>query len=322
MFDLATLNQVIVALYRQGREIPLRSYQNWALDQLRSLIPFDSAWWGNAAAEPLKIHWIHLLNCDESFLADYEPYMQQDYFREALMARPGETINMSDLTTREDFVRTEIYKNVGKRYHVEWSLGTLLIEPASSLQEFLTVWRHDAAHPFTESERQMKQLLMPHMTEAFRAVRLRHFLRGIDTRNKAWALADEYGFIRETSSSFLSCLQGHWPNWRGNRLPDMLAECVAKGRAYESKSLRIELLQADSMRFLQVRPKSVLDKLTAREREIIKRYAGGETYSQIAQALALSPATVRNHISHGFIKLDVNNKGQLASRLASKESSS
>jgi len=321
MFDLAAINHVIVALYRQGREMPLRSYQNWALDQLRSLIPFDSAWWGNAAAEPLKVHWIHLLNCNESFLADYEPYMQQDYFREALMARPGETINMSDLTTREDYLRTAMYKYVGKRYHVEWSLGTLLIEPASSLQEFLTVWRHDASNPFTECERQMKQLLMPHMAEAFRAVRLRHFLRSIDTRNKAWALADENGFIRETSSSFLSCLQDHWPKWRGNRLPDTLAECVAQGRAYDSKSMRIELVQADSLRFLQVRPKSVLDKLTGRESEIIKRYAGGETYSQIAKALTLSPATVRNHISHGFIKLGVTNKGQMASLLASRESS-
>ncbi len=319
MFDLHAVNQMILALYREGRDIPLRGYQDWALDQLRSLIPFDSAWWGNAAAEPMKIHWIHLHNCDDSILEAYTPYMSQDFFRAELMARPGETINMADLTTREDFVRTELYRVVGSRYHIEWSLGTLLVDPASSLHEFLTLWRHDGANPFNDDERQIKQLLMPHLAEAFRGVRLRHFLRGFDTRGKAWALADDHGYIREALSSFRSILQDHWRKWRGNLLPDTLAQCVADGRAYESKSLRIELVPAENPRFLQVRPKSIMDKLTPRESEIIKRYAAGETYSQIARALKLSPATVRNHIAHCFTKLDVKNKGQLAGLLASKE---
>lgn len=321
MLDLHAVNQVVLNLYREGRDMPLRGYQDWALDQIRSLIPFDSAWWGNAATEPPNIHWIHLHNCDESIIETYPPYMMEDFFRDALMAHPGKAVNTSDLITREALVATRMHREWASRYHVEWSLGTLLRDPQTALQEFLTIWRHDGAKPFTEDERQMKELLMPHLTEAFRAVRLRHFLRGIDTRGKAWALADDHGYIREANSSFLAHLHDHWRTWKGNLLPESLAACVMAGRAYETKTLTIELTPAENLRFLQVRPRSVLDKLTARESEVVRLYASGETYAQIATSLKLSPATVRNHISHGFTKLNVKNKGQLASLLGRREPS-
>jgi DNA-binding CsgD family transcriptional regulator len=319
MFDLRAVNEVVLTLYRDGRDIALRSYQEWALEQVRELIPFDSAWWGNAAAEPMKIHWIHLHNCDASIMEAYPPYIAQDFFRAELMAKPGTTINMADLTARKDFMRTELYRNVGKRYHIEWSLGTLLRDRASSLDEFLTLWRHDGNKPFNDNERLIKEQLMPHLAEAFRAVRLRHFLRGIDTRGKAWALSDDHGYIREASPAFIHCLREQWRKWKGNLLPDTLAQCVIEARAYETKALTIELQQSENLRFLQVRPRSSLDKLSTREREIITRYADGETYSAISKALTLAPATVRNHISHSFRKLSVKNKAELANLLAHNE---
>jgi len=40
-----------------------------------------------------------------------------------------------------------------------------------------------------------------------------------------------------------------------------------------------------------------LTKLSERERTIAGRYAGGETYKDIAEALFIAPATVRNHLA-------------------------
>ena len=315
---LPTLNTVTLALYREGRDIPLRSFQDWALEQVRGLIPFDSACWGSAAMEPIKIHWLHLHNCDASIAEAYAPFMAQDFFRAELMARPGVSINLSDLTTRARFVRTQMYQTVGKPYRIEWSLGTLQVDPASSLSEFLTLWRHDPKKPFSEAERQTKELLMPHLVEAFRAVRLRHFLGSKDTRQKAWALADDQGFIRELSPAFAAALRAHWPTWHGSVLPDALARSVVQVRAFKDKTFMVDVKQSDNLRFLEIKAKSPLDRLTAREGEIVARYAGGETYSAIAAALALSPTTVRNHISHCFKKLGVKNKAELANLLASK----
>jgi DNA-binding CsgD family transcriptional regulator len=312
------LNRVILSLYRDGRDLRLHNFQDWALEQVRKVVQFDSAWWGNAAMEPGKIHWIYLFNCDASIMAAYPPYLDEDFFRAALMANPGKSISTSDLITRQNYVRTALYRNVGKRYCVEWSLGTLLVDAASSLTEFLTLWRHDPKTPFSEADRHAKELLMPHLVEAFRGVRLRHFLKEKDAVVNTWALADDQGFLREASPAFVAHLQTHWAGWQGNRLPEPLASCIVEGKDYKAKSFAIKLKKTDNLRFLELKEKNVLDKLSPRETEIIQRYAEGQTYQAIAHDLELSPVTVRNHISHSYKKLNVNNKAEMANLLNHK----
>ncbi len=50
--------------------------------------------------------------------------------------------------------------------------------------------------------------------------------------------------------------------------------------------------------------------LTTREREIMILLAQGQTNKEISYALALRPATVRNHISSIFAKLKISNRSQ------------
>ena len=51
--------------------------------------------------------------------------------------------------------------------------------------------------------------------------------------------------------------------------------------------------------------------LTPRERAIAERYADGETYTQIADALHIAPSTVRNHLAAVYRKLGVRSKPRL-----------
>lgn len=314
--NVRSLNRVILELHRAGRDASCCQFQPVALELIQEIIPFDSAWWGNAAAEPMEIHQLYLFNCYDSILETYLPYMEQDFFRAALMAQPGVTINMSDLTTRGRYVRTALYRECGKRYKVEWSLGTLLVEPVSLLQEFLTLWRHDGKKPFTETERQTKELLMPHIAEAHREARLREVLGEASERNPRWAVADERGFLREVSPVFVHCLREHWPDWQGSRLPQALLECVRLATPFNAAGLKLKITPKGEFRYMQVQALSAMDSLSPRELDIVIRYAQGETYARIAAALALSPATVRNHIAHGYRKLAVNNKAELALRVS------
>ncbi len=316
--DASALNAVILRLYREGREVPLGSFQAWALEQTQSLVAFDSAWWGNAAAEPPALHEVFLHNCDDSILDEYPPHLEDDFFRAALVASPGRTVNMSDLTTRANYLRTVLYRQLGRRYKIAWSLGTLLIEPTSSLYEFLTLWRHDGQRPFSESERQSKELLMPHLVEAHRVVRLRHFLKTPAVVNREWAVVDAHGFLREASPAFIARVSGLWPAWSGSALPEPLASSVRAGCAYVSPELRLEVTPCGQWRYLSARPDGAMAQLSIREGEIASRYASGETYSAIARSLSLAPATVRNHLAHCFRKLGVNNKAELVRRLDEK----
>ena len=63
-------------------------------------------------------------------------------------------------------------------------------------------------------------------------------------------------------------------------------------------------------------------ELSERERTIAERYAKGETYREIANALFIAPATVRNHLANIYRKTSVNNKLELISALVATGPSS
>ncbi|MEW6568460.1 MAG: LuxR C-terminal-related transcriptional regulator [Chloroflexota bacterium] len=56
---------------------------------------------------------------------------------------------------------------------------------------------------------------------------------------------------------------------------------------------------------------AVLAALTPRERQVAWRSARGQTNRQIAQALVISPETVKTHVAHVLDKLEVASKADL-----------
>jgi DNA-binding NarL/FixJ family response regulator len=50
--------------------------------------------------------------------------------------------------------------------------------------------------------------------------------------------------------------------------------------------------------------------LTDREREVLELLAGGRSNAEIGRQLAISPKTVRNHLSNVFAKLQVTDRAQ------------
>ncbi|MEP6988911.1 MAG: LuxR C-terminal-related transcriptional regulator, partial [Chloroflexota bacterium] len=57
-------------------------------------------------------------------------------------------------------------------------------------------------------------------------------------------------------------------------------------------------------------PQNWLAQLTLRERDILHLLANGQRNDEIAQALILTPKTVRNYISRIYEKLDVTSRGE------------
>ena len=55
-----------------------------------------------------------------------------------------------------------------------------------------------------------------------------------------------------------------------------------------------------------------LTRLTPRERVVLARAAAGETNTVIAQALSVSPGTVRKHLEHIYDKLEVRTRTEAA----------
>jgi DNA-binding NarL/FixJ family response regulator len=87
---------------------------------------------------------------------------------------------------------------------------------------------------------------------------------------------------------------------------------VARGGAQLSPWATRVLLEDVASR-PQPRPASpeAFDELTAREREIVSLVALGLSNDEIARQLVVSPATVKTHVSHSMVKLDVRDRAKL-----------
>jgi DNA-binding CsgD family transcriptional regulator len=60
-----------------------------------------------------------------------------------------------------------------------------------------------------------------------------------------------------------------------------------------------------------------LAALTAREREVARLVAGGDSNREIAEALFVSPKTVERHITNVLAKLGLRNRTELAALVRS-----
>lgn len=242
--------QLILDLYRTGREGPFRSFQTRALDLLRTVLAFDSAWWGNASKDTMQIHRIHLHNVAPSIFEDYPRYLEEDVFRESLIANPGVTISMEDLMPREEWMKARLYREYAVKYRVFSTVGTLLIDRITSLFEFLTVWRHKY-RPFTPEERRIKQLVMPHLVEAHRVSRLHHVIgRELNPQVRHWAIADVSGHLHELVPGFAQMLREEWTGWTASRLPEDLHEAVANSGLFRGQRfvVRVRPLRSSTLR--------------------------------------------------------------------------
>jgi LuxR family transcriptional regulator, maltose regulon positive regulatory protein len=58
----------------------------------------------------------------------------------------------------------------------------------------------------------------------------------------------------------------------------------------------------------------VSDPLTARERDVLSMISQGLSNKHVARALEISPETVKSHVKHIFLKLEVSTRAEAVSR--------
>jgi LuxR family maltose regulon positive regulatory protein len=61
----------------------------------------------------------------------------------------------------------------------------------------------------------------------------------------------------------------------------------------------------------------VSDPLTARERDVLAMISQGLSNKRVARALGISPETVKSHVKHIFLKLEVRTRAEAVSRAGS-----
>ena len=239
----------------------------------------------------------------------WQSIQDEDVIGHAVLQYPGRTLN---------FTPTEVDRTKGSRWLARTTgfrhvLCTVNLNPIIGQQHFLALSRHDDHCGFSEDERRLKELLMPHLNATLDINRMSE-LRRLHAQGHAerhpMAVIDRLGAIHHAEPAFIEELKQQWPRWWGPRIPDpVLQVLTAGGDSHAASKLMVRWSWVSDLALIEVSP------LSHREREVAVRYAAGASYKEVAQGLGLAPATVRHHLRAVYEKVGVTNKATLVKSL-------
>lgn len=172
---------------------------------------------------------------------------------------------------------------------------------------------------FTDQDLQQLERLAPHVVQASAICRDLALTRspGIGLGELPVALLDRAGYVLQTTPAFVRLF---WPLQppRSNQLDADCLQALRAGLAWPLPDGAHSLHGAEDGGgwLLRIRPASRTDRLSAREREIARHFAGGLGYKAVAQRTGLAPTTVRNHLRNVYAKLEIGNRAALVAAMA------
>lgn len=311
-------SRFLLALYRAARDAPAGQFEDTALALLKPQVRFDSSVWGSASLSTAggTISAIHLHEQPPEMIADWQRVAQREAAAFVAATRPVQVVNINiDTDYGEDH---RALPEHAARFRKRNALIGRFALPGLSVAFCFSLYRTAADDRFSEDERGLIEILLPHLVEALTMNRLVHLARMYAHHGPgctaSLAVADCEGAVHAADDLLHGVLRAEWPAWEGKVLPQDLiaaltagAECEFRGRHIAVASRRI-----GDLLFIKARQHSAFDRLSPREMQVAKFFGAGQSHKEVAHAIGIAPATVRNHLQAIYVKLGVENKAALA----------
>jgi DNA-binding NarL/FixJ family response regulator len=229
---------------------------------------------------------------------------------------------VSDFVTLQDFRRTPIYEAYYRGYVDHWLDVGLAPEPAKTR---LFVFARFAKDDFDERDRLVAALLQPHLAEraeateaALRAAEAIALIEdGTIEEARRVVLCSASGVIEFGSASSRALLKRYLGLDNG-RVPTAVLGRRELTLRDGDRSLQIRVARTGSLHLLMLEERDArIEKLTAREREVLEQVLLGKGNDAIALELGIAPATVAKHLEHAYRRLGVQNRTAAAALLGS-----
>ncbi|MFG6464224.1 response regulator transcription factor [Roseateles sp. DXS20W] len=309
-------------LYRQGLLGDPVAYARSAFAWLHEHFAFDAGMLVTShVAEPafLDAHFTGFADLP-ALMASWQRVAHLDLLAPRLVAAPGvaRCHDKDDpLLAGPDFAPLHAHL---QRFGIQ---HTLCIALPGDDPQFLTVIilvRSTPGQRGTPEELARLQRLGPCVAETYAACRRMALLRlpaaGLDRLCMARINA-QGGYVQTTPSYCARMWAGAAP--QNTHVPPQALRALARGEAWPLPGRPLTLhAEPDPDGYgwlLRLATRRETDALSPREREIARRFAAGESNTAIAQALDIAPATVRNHLSHVYTKLQVSHRAGLITAL-------
>ncbi|MDB5985291.1 MAG: LuxR family transcriptional regulator [Nevskia sp.] len=298
-------------LYRSALSVPPESYRCWALQQWREIVPFDGALWGSGTVRRWAFHTAALVGLPEEFPRTLEATRPINPLVPAILASLDEPVDMRNVLGDAEFFRSEIYQRCFKPFGITRVLSTGHLDARSGLYSLLSIYRRDRSHPFTEAERVLQRRASFHLFNTASHAFFLHLMRSHQERptEAAAAAVDIEGLFHEVQPRFIELLDQFFPGREPELLPFALPVC---GETAVLNGLCIRTEALAELRLVFIWPAGPLDRLTARERQIVYAVAHGLSFKQAARRIGIAPSTVANHLYRIYRKLGVVSRSELA----------
>lgn len=310
---LHRLSRTLREIHRLSREAPATGFQDAAFEAMKGLIRFDSGYWGGGRGpiEAVVQHYAHLYRLPvEEMNAGFEKVKCHPKHIEVISRCIINAGQAQAFDTREagigDFYSPFGINQVTTLYQHDADLG---------LYHIISLYRNDNER-FTESERLLFESAVPHLQDAWSESKLLH-LSGVSREacplTPAAALLDKEGIVHFARPAFIEFMRQEWPGWCGPFVPEAMRRM--QDGAFKGEQLAARFTPQNEFFLAVLRNKGPLDLLTARELDVAKQLARGASHKEIANSLAIAPATARNHIARIHAKLGSSKGAQVAAML-------
>lgn len=317
--QLRTFSRCLMTL---SDRVPTLEPDRWltqAVSALETLVPFDSAWWGQVEADrpggPAKNVMHGSLGLSPRFAEEWNAIARCDVFARTSMERLGEPIihNGSDeVMAREP----ESISDFCHRHGLFHCMAITLRFPSSGLLFFISIYRDRDQPGFTDMDAVWLEEYSSHLLNGW--VRCLHRANRGRFRDH-WdsvALANSTGRVLYIGKQLSRVLDERFDGWQGTFLPDPLMATLATPRRAPLKRHRTGLMVQPCGQLASLRLSEPEEShLSPRELSAAQLYAQGQSYKEVARALGVTPATVRTYLRQVYGQLGVRNKVELVGAL-------
>lgn len=303
---------LVARLYRNALGVPPERFRAWALEQVAQLIPCDGALWGSGKASYMRFHTVTVSGAlPPDFPQRLESTVSINPLPARILSQLGQPVDLEDVLSDKDYHASEIYRQTFGPLGIERILATGHLDERSGLYSLVTLYRRDASAHFTALEKARQQHITFHLFNAASHSFFLHLMRNTEGLvGRSAAVIDGHGLFHEVQPRFHDLLDEHFPEHRGR--PGLPFDMPLPGQTLTRAKLCVHCEALGDLFVVQAWKSGPMDRLTAREREIVMAVSQGLSFKQAARKIGVAPSTVANHLYRVYRKLGVNSRTELA----------
>jgi len=318
------LSKFILKLYQHTSLIDENEFQEWAFEQTKQLIPFDSGQWGEWHVDKFKNIVVHRAYLHKQSQEKIEAYHQlqkthniEDPVALNIAQNLGKAFCFRDVAgTDEALWNTQLYKLFAKKYGMDHILATAVPHYEGEFFSAISLYREKKDRPFSEEEKILKEAVTPHLVESYRICLQSHVFSKLLTYDyKSIALVNAAGRLYIRMDNFTDSFNkvSETPISENTIQDRALLKMIHQEFNGYIKKTRLTSKMLPSGLFLVIlHDNPLMEKLTPREIETTILAKQGKSYKEISEIMGIAEDTVRSFLRNAREKFGVSKTRQIS----------